>query len=554
MDFQWKSSIIFFLCLVAMLGAALGLSSEDAYAQLYENKSVHTFLVPQLANKNLRNGAKIDFDADGLNDLFVTFSADYFHSPPQGTFSNDSPKLYKGSWLAGYDTPRFVDAPCDCWGDPIQDSTCGIQFADFDNDGDLDFYAPNPNGHQLFERDGDFFFDVTEEVGLNDPTVFGAGTGSVNGAWGDFDGDCFVDLLVVYFNSDAPEPATIRQTIWRNVNGVEFEDSFISSLPNFDSSDNIVSSHWVDFDNDNDVDLVLSQGRYVTNNSNYSTYWENTGVGGAPDFYLVEVPTAFSTAGMKMNKTANLSAVADMNNDGFLDLVYENGLRYGILTFEDNNGVPSFNAIDTSTWPQPDLADNVWDVAPFDANLDGINDMVTSKFKTDDNNHMRSMLYFGQIPGPDGGEVGFSDVAQHFSDHDGCHTSQGLCAADFLNDGRTELFISQDICNGTHDEPRFFWDVSNSQDTGNWVSFTLDLPNYPVCNRAAIGANLILSAPGWGAGHTQAKFVDGGSGRASQGDFRLVYGLGNSFSGTVDVEAVLPSSRPESSLSDPAVT
>jgi len=527
-----------FSFLIGLTCIACILPVGNTVAQVYENKSLHTTLVPELDGKNLRNGAKIDFDNDDINDLIVTFADDYYHGPGQGTFINDTPKIYPGSSMASYDTPRFEPMPFSSWGDPIQESTCGIQFADFDNDGDLDFYAPNPDGHQLFKRDGEYFYDVTQEMGLNASTVFGSETTSINGSWGDFDGDGYVDLLVVYYSSDAAEPATTRQTIWRNENGAGFVDAWIATLPNFSSSNSIVSAHWVDFDNDNDVDLVLSQGRYITETSNESTYWENSGVGGSPSYYLVEFESAMADGGLKMNRNCNLSAVADMNNDGYLDLVYENNKRYGILGYGPNSNPPYFWTVDTNYWPQPDFADNIWDVAPFDANLDGINDLVTSKFGSD--NHMRSMLYFGQIPGPNGAAAGFSDVAQHFSEHLGCTNSQGICAADFLLDGQTELFITQDICTGeqTYHKPRIFWDIPSATYSNNWVGFTLDAP-YMICNRAAIGATVVLDAPEWGDGHTQAKWVDGGSGRASQGDLSLVYGLG-SFSGTVDVEAILP--------------
>ncbi|MGI9245079.1 MAG: FG-GAP-like repeat-containing protein [Verrucomicrobiales bacterium] len=82
----------------------------------------------------------------------------------------------------------------------------GVSLGDFDNDGDTDiFLSRMTDGGRLFRNLGDFQFeDVTVEMGLESPGLWGAGC-----SWADIDGDGWLDLYLCAF--DAPNRAFINR-------------------------------------------------------------------------------------------------------------------------------------------------------------------------------------------------------------------------------------------------------------------------------------------------------------------------------------------------------
>lgn len=163
---------------------------------LYSNVSTETQLAPSLLQKDMRNGAIIQFlyDDSDFRGLIVT--------------CNDrSAMVFRGSRsFAG--RPTFGGQDYDqIWlnsSSPATGST-GIIFADFNNDGLQDFYSPNPSGHQLYQcvqgPNGTGFKDVTSDMGLQFTTLADFNK-TINGSWGDYDGDSFVDLLLVQADLD----------------------------------------------------------------------------------------------------------------------------------------------------------------------------------------------------------------------------------------------------------------------------------------------------------------------------------------------------------------
>src|SRR6185437_637748 len=91
------------------------------------------------------------------------------------------------------------------------------------------------------------------------------------------------------------------------------------------------------------------------------------------------------------------------------------------------------------------------------------------------------------------------------------YNSHGLAAADFNNDGATELLVSN-----TFDAPSL---LRNDRPRGNWLLLKLIGTR---SNRSAIGARVTVRA----AGHEQTQEVRSGGSYISQSDFRLHFGLG----------------------------
>ncbi len=119
--------------------------------------------------------------------------------------------------------------------------------ADYDNDGDLDIFVGFSNKpNRLYRNDNGTFVDVAKEIGLADVGVIRAA------AWGDYDGDGHIDLLIA---SVSGEDRWIR--LYRNGgNGSRFADA--TAAAGLQLSGNFRQASWVDFDSDGDLDLFLA--------------------------------------------------------------------------------------------------------------------------------------------------------------------------------------------------------------------------------------------------------------------------------------------------------
>ena len=491
----------------------------------YTNVSDTTNLDELLLSHSMRNAGFLDFNGDGWGDLIVTFD-------------DREGMCFKGSF--NYGDPRFEYSEYSfIWGDerPSQ-YACGILFADFDNDGDLDFYTPNPTGHQLFEFDSTTqqYLDVTDEMGLNFTGANAIYRNTINAAWGDFDGDSYVDLLILQGTDDDDNPVgSDLQMLLHNDDGTGFSDSQLMNFGagvGFQSIPQTMSALWADLDQDHDMDLVLVQGWRDNDFHTYSTYYKNDFCGQWPGRYFISAPDRIDDCLSDFAHFNNCASVADMNNDGLLDIVYVNRIYYGI--YECN----TYGSL-ASVWRSYDPTTNVpiiWDVALFDADLDGTNDMLVSQTNND---QQRPRLYYGCW---ENGEPRFDDRWPHSSPcgsqffEPAQQDQRGLCTGSFVRDGQTEFFMTRTVDYVNQGE--FMWDITDGPNN-NWIGFDLAAP-HGTCNGSVLGATVVLSHPLQGSStYTQAKLVDGGSGRASQSDPSLVFGLG-SFSGLVDVKALLP--------------
>lgn len=203
--------------------------------------------------------------------------------------------------------------------------TNGGVWADIDNDGDLDFYATSgaTEGEmtdRLWRNEGDgTFSDVTESAGgVTDLyTTEGA-------AWGDFNGDGFVDLYLASY--ERPRTETFEDY------GVGFPDILYANrgdgtfhnvthtmglVPPFGKDLSGRGVNWGDYDNDGDLDIYVSNYRLQEN-----FLWRNEGGAG-----FVDVAPELGVSGTETDgwwgHTIG-SEWGDMDNDGDLDLFCAN--------------------------------------------------------------------------------------------------------------------------------------------------------------------------------------------------------------------------------------
>lgn len=183
----------------------------------------------------------------------------------------------------------------------------GSIWVDYDNDGDQDLYIAKCRGsesdakiNELHRNNGDgTFTDVSAESNLQDPIQ------TWSAAWGDFDNDGDFDAYVgVSYFYDGGHKLMVNNgdgTFENMTEGTVFE--------NFEGSgrENVA----FDFDNNGYIDIL--------SDANGGTIFFNYG-----DFNFEEVYV-----------NINGGAVADLNNDGFLDIHYFNNIYYN--NGNDNN-------------------------------------------------------------------------------------------------------------------------------------------------------------------------------------------------------------------------
>ena len=252
----------------------------------------------------------LDFDTDGDLDIFVGNKFRAGH--PNVMFRND-----RGSFTR-------VTAGLD-----VEMNTLHSAWSDWDRDGDPDLlilsYLPEPA--VMYENiDGEF--SLITVPGLSDNYWSSA-------SWGDFDGDGWTDLHLV-----APSEAVLM----KNIEG-EFKE--VDSEPLVGGA----SSHWMDVDNDGDLDIFVIQGKAGGRNR--------------PDFYLVQGAGTFtrvegdSFAGSKSG-SGEAATVADYDGDGRLDLFVTNGSLTSRESLQEGEWVLLRNRSDAGSWITIDIRGTPW--------------------------------------------------------------------------------------------------------------------------------------------------------------------------------------------------
>ncbi|MCH8044509.1 MAG: VCBS repeat-containing protein [Planctomycetes bacterium] len=237
------------------------------------------------ADSDLHSLCAADYDGDGDLDLYVT--CDYarararpgekrqpfsYHDANDGganlLFRNDHDPARPGVW-------KFTDVTKSSGLDENnRRHSLAASWADYDGDGDLDLYVANDYGQNCLYRNTDGrFVDVAAEAGVVDQ-----GSG-MSVSWADFNHDGRLDLYVGNMFSSAGSRIT-RQAKFRA-------------------------------DQSGDVRSIYQ--RFTKGNSLFS----NTGDG--------KFDEVGATAGVEMGRWAWSSIFADINNDGWQDLIVANG-------------------------------------------------------------------------------------------------------------------------------------------------------------------------------------------------------------------------------------
>jgi hypothetical protein len=177
------------------------------------------------------------------------------------------------------------------------DRSHGLAWGDFDNDGDQDVYAANVSGNNsLYVNQGDTAF--TKLAG--DPVVTD-GAATIRAVWGDYDNDGDLDLFISNTGGQ-------NNGLYRNDGTGSFTQ--VTGVNVVTDGGNSLSGSFADFDNDGDLDLLVTNGFGPPNEPNF--LYENDGTGAFTRIFTGALVTdgGWSTG----------CSFADIDHDGDLDL------------------------------------------------------------------------------------------------------------------------------------------------------------------------------------------------------------------------------------------
>jgi hypothetical protein len=272
-------------------------------------------------------------------------------------------------------------------------------WADYDNDGFLDFFYSGTGVAKLYRNNGNGTF--TE----NSSTAFIA---AYSVAWGDFDNDGWADLLL----------GGTSARVYRN-NG----DGTFTSLPGMPA---LVSgvAQWIDYDSDGRLD-ILAAGQFDSgsgprtvriyrNNGNSTVSYVDPGF----PFSMAQFSTAVASG--------------DLDNDGFPDVFLSGQQDFGgsyVASIYRNNRNGTFSILNAGL---PGMSASAVRFADF--NNDGFNDFLLNG--NTPSGGLSNRLYFGN------GAGALANAGLSFSN------ISATSLADFDNDGRTD-FLAQTYENNT---------------------------------------------------------------------------------------------------------
>jgi len=348
----------------------------------------------------------------------------------------------------------------------------GVSVSDFDHDGWNDVYVTNSGegskNHLFRNREGEGFEDVAAAAGVADVNQSGSGV-SMGAIWGDYDNDGFEDLFIYKWG---------RQELYHNEGGKSFRRVEDAGFPAWANCNSAV---WLDYDRDGKLDLFLA-GYYrddlnlwdlkstrmmpesfeYARNGGRKYLFRNTGSGKFQDV------TAGS--GINSNRWALATSAADVNSDGFPDIVIAND--YGVSELFLNVGGTRFREVgkDAGIGERPKSGMNV---AFGDIRNDGRFAIYISNISEEGVLVQGNNLWAPDTTAP-GGALKYVNMAEDMEVALG-GWSFGAQFGDLNNDGYQDLFLTNGYV--SDGEKSYWYDFSKI--AGGNTAIISDAHNWP---------------------------------------------------------------------------
>lgn len=424
--------------------------------------------------------AAFDFDGDGRLDLFFANGAEMPGLVKTGpAYWN---RLYRNDGSG-----HFTDVTGDS-GLAGDGYAIGAAAGDFDNDGRVDLFVAGVNGSRLYRnRGGGHFEDVTESAGIHE-TQFAVGAAWFDY---DRDGllDLLVLHYVAWTPETNPvcrdpsgrytvychpkEFKTTTNTLYHNLGGGRFQD--VSKASGIGAAAGKgMGIAIADYDRDGYPDV------FITNDTMPNFLFHNQKDGTFAEVAF-DAGTALPGDG---NAVSGMGAdFRDYNNDGLPDIVFT-ALQGQTFPLFRNAGKGVFiEAGHASQLGKLTSKLSGWGVALADLNNDGWKDLVTANSHVTDNIGLFSGDRY-KLPNAvfqSRGDGTFADVSgEAGASFQTARAHRGLVVADFDGDGRADVVVS--VLGG---RPEFWRNVTSG--AGHWLDLKLTGTK---SNRDAIGAEI----------------------------------------------------------------
>ena len=470
----------------------VNVAREAGIAFKHENGSSKEKLMPETFGSGV---AWIDFDNDGLPDLYFANGADLARGKP-----SPGNVLYHNLGNGMFAT--------------------GVTVGDYDNDGFLDLFVTGYNSRQLFHNNGDgTFTDVTAKAG-----VAGGGWSS-SAAWVDYDRDGYLDLFVAryldYDVKNAPycgykqegyrmycDPQQFDgvpdQLFHNNRDGTFTDVSVKAGIANRAGKGLGVVIGDIDLDGWPDI--------FVTNDGVRNFLYRNKGDGTFQDITYT-AGTGFDMNGKAMAGMG--TEIADFDGDGLPD-IFLTAFSREYNTLYRNLGKLQFEDVTLKAGLQSGFLTLAFGTKLFDYDNDGHLDIFCTNGHVTDNvelydpqlSYRQSDLLYENIGGGR-----FKDVSAESGPAFRIkHVGRGAAVADFDNDGDLDIVIAD--CGG----PPLLY----RNDGGNRNHWLAIKARGRDSNRFGLGSKVRVTA----GGVTQYREINPYGSYLSTSDMRLYIGLG----------------------------
>jgi hypothetical protein len=495
--------VVFYICLTLV-----SFSLKAQYFKEVSNELGVDYVYPGNDYQEVGAGVTIiDVNNDGWDDIFQS----------GGLFPSKLWLNQKG---------KFVDAS-HAFGLEVIDTMYvqGVVAADFDNDGYEDLFIgnmaiPPHRGDDdppmmLKNINGEHFEPIFMETFAQKGHYPGA-------SWGDINSDGYLDLYVLNYVEDMANghdengrgnsyiPYCLPNLLFINNQGKGFTEAAAAYGVNDEGCG--LACCFTDFDNDNDVDLILLND-FGSWNDMGNKFYENV------DGQLKDITTSMNFSGAFYGMGVG---PGDYDNDGLLDYYLTNIGQNRLFHNQQDvlEDVAQEKQVDLS-WVSADHKGTSWSGLFFDLENDGDQDLFITKGHLETIEPVivkdENQLFLNS-------DKGSFDCVSEISGINDSLMHRGAAFLDFDHDGDLDIVcgvIKDNRSEFARTDQKIKIYENETKNKNNWIG--IKLVGQGTINKSCVGCSVSIYSETLGY---QIKEVDGGSGHSSQSSKVIYFGLG----------------------------